>query len=142
MEVLSLLRSRNRCLRRFLAVTEEYTAALRPGAIPETEDLESERESLVNATRLFETRLSETVPLLPETDRTPELISQVADLENERKEILEAIAISDQKLITRIQEAQELLLEQAQASKKTKSQIGKFKSTWIQDSGSELDEKV
>ncbi len=143
MDVLALLRSKNRCLERFLEASREFLVVHGNdpdlGMLP---DLQKSRESALKAIGLFDQKLEETVNLLPEVSRSDELIQAVRNELARKDAIVEQILKVDLELISRIEAAKNAILRDLSSEKRSRDTLGKFKSTWVPSSGEGLDETL
>lgn len=140
MDVLTLLRSKNRCLERFLGLSREFVADGAP--VGQLDLFESRRDATLKAIELYDRKIAETVPLITDQERTPELIQRVS-AELARKEVLvHQIVDLDLKIIGRIEEEKNKLLQQAAVARKGRQALSRFKSTWVPESGEGLDETL
>ena len=143
MEVLALLRSKNRCLERFLGITRDYLATSSQDAdCSGLTDLQNRRESTLKAVSLYDRKIEEAAIMLRDSDRTPTLIEGVkAELERKDALVAEILKI-DLELISLIEQAKNSLLRSLSAEKKALDTLGKFKSTWMPPAGEGLDETL
>lgn len=142
MEVLtSLLRSKNRCLDKFLACSHEFWAQAEMGDLSALDAFESRRSSILQAIQLYDRKINESVALLPKEGRTPELIEAVRSEITRGEGVVGDILRLDARITARLEHEKTLILAQANATHKSREILGKFKSEGIR-SGGELDEKL
>jgi hypothetical protein len=141
--VVRLLRSRNRCLERFLALCEAYLAALDGGGgLEGLAELQRERESLLRAADLFDRKVSELVPeVAPGGLSAAEREAARAELER-KDELVRRILDADLRLISRIEAEKNELLRGIAGARKGAEAISRYKSEWIPEAGEELDAKL
>lgn len=142
MEVLKLLRSKNRCLERFLTLSEEFLTLAVKGDFSELQAFQGRRESTLKAMDLFDRKISEVVTALPYAQRTPSLIEAVKKALNEKEILVHQILEVDLKIISKIEDEKNNLLKELSSSRKSRAVLGKFKSTWVSGAGEELDETL
>jgi hypothetical protein len=140
MDVLALLRSKNKCLERFLEASQGFISreqnAPDLNALPE---LQQRRESAIKAIELYDRKIEEAAALLTEADRTEELSTAVKAELTRRDVLVEKILRVDLELISRIEDAKNSLLRDMANEKKSKDTLAKFKSTWVAPSGEGID---
>lgn len=149
MHLRSLLNSKNRCLERFLALSAAFLQEMdRPPIEGEVDDLsgvirfQSQRDATLKAIDLYDRKISDSVKELSDLDRTPELTRAVeASLARREKLIHEILAI-DLKIISRIEIRRNEILKEMSESRKGLDTLKKFKSSWVPESGEELDTKL
>lgn len=142
MDVLTLLQSKNRCLKKFLDLSADFLKSAEAGDFRELSSFETRRESTIKALELYDRKISEIVELLGPTDRTPELASQVQRELNLKESLIHEILAVDLKIIGKIEEEKNRILREVASTRKSKEAMSKFKSTWTKASGDELDEKL
>jgi hypothetical protein len=152
-DLLSLLKSKNRCLGKFLSISEDFLARVqastRPGKDQEAQEwlaelglFESRRDSALRALELYDRKISELASEVTDRERTPGLIERVKSAMNERETIVQAILKVDLELISRIEKERSRLMRDMSSARKAKDTLSKFKSGWIAESGEGLDEKL
>ncbi len=140
MDVLSLLRSKNRCLEKFLAISREYLDA---GAAFENLGIfETRRDATLKAIELYDRKLAESISLIAAADRTPEMIEGVKRELDRKEQLVHEILDLDLRIIGKIEEEKNRLLQQVANARKGKEVLSRFKSTWVSESGEELDETL
>jgi len=143
MDVLSLLRSKNRCLERFLQVSTEYlTEAARSEQLPDLTIFEAKREAILKAIALYDRKLSEAVTSLPPGPRPRSLVQAVEDSLKEKDLIVHRILLIDDQILARVDAEKTKLLKEMTSNQKKTQAVQKFKSSWISESGEEIDEKL
>ena len=141
-EVLSLLRSKNRCLERYLEITTEFWVSCKHGDLHGLDVFESERESALRAIGLFDRKIEQVAPQITPSERTPEIVEELRALLLEREQFVHRIVDADLLIIGKIEAAKSEILREAAAVRKSRESVAKFKSQWIADSGEELDQKL
>lgn len=139
MDVLGLLQSKNRCLNRFLKITERFLSAKDLSALPA---FEQERESILKALDLYDRKITGVVMGLTDLERTPELSKQVEDALETKHFLVNQILALDEKIIARIEDEKSRLVREMNQTQKTRDTVNKFKSAWIPDSGDGIDETL
>ena len=148
MDVLALLRSKNRCLEQFLKASEEFRArsAAQSDALLDSSALEgfqNRRDDMLRAIDLYDRKIQDTVRTLPEyMKQVPALVEAVRSALERKEELVKKILHADLEIISRIEETKNQLLRDLQDTKKSKETLGKFKSTWMPKAGEELDRKL
>lgn len=145
MEVISLLESKGRCLRKFLVITQEALTALEAGDFSGLSQLERRRTHLVNAIRLFDDRVSLAANQVPLAERTDALAERLREVLEEQTQTLAQIVRADASVESCIEAEKERLRVEITANTKAQKSIQshqRFKSQWVQDSGSGLDQKL
>jgi hypothetical protein len=144
MEIVRLLESKNRCLKRFLELTEAFLVSARAGDLTDLESFQTRREAILKTLSLYDQRITELVSSLEHVDRSSELVESVERALLEKDRLVHLIVATDDRIIELIeQERQRIALELTQ-SQKSHSTLKKFKSSWApgSGSGSGLDEKL
>ena len=149
MDVLSLLRSKNRCVKRFIKLSSaflgEFESVPRADAsarLKALENLQDKREQILKAIDLYDRKISEKVSLMDPADKSPELIRLVKELVAEQETLLIEVFQVDEKLLKAVETEKTGILLEIQRSQKNKNDLQKFKSAWINASGEELDRKL
>lgn len=143
MDVLALLRSKNRCLDRFLSISRDFLAALEGGAgLSGLERFQLDRDACLKAIDLYDRKISEAVPLLPSEVRTPSLSESVKTQLDRKQSVIQSILAVDLEIMSRIEEARNDLLKDLSESRKNTEKLGKFKSRWVPEAGEGIDRKL
>lgn len=161
-EVLALLRSQNKCLERFAAVTHSFLRARELGGA-HLSKLELQRDRHLKAYQLFDERIADLAGsalmdsglttdakdltlLSSATQSLREALQQVrGELEYEldrKQSLLEQVLSLDRHLVGWIEVEKEKLRSELHATRQGAEHVGKFKSEWIAASGQKIDEKV
>ena len=142
MDVLGLLQTKNRCLSRFITLTEKFLETSENGDLSSLAEFEENREAVVKTVQLFDRKITEAVNLLRPQDRTPELISSVRRSIAQTDALLATVISTDSRVLTRITEEKNRILRDLSSSEKNKSMVNKFRSGWVPESGAEIDKKL
>ncbi len=142
MEILSLLRSKNRCLQRLLHLSEQFASELEKKGLESLEQFQAKREAIMKALELYDRKVAEVATTIPSEKRTPSLIQDVRKILAQKEELVSRIMKSDQKIISRIEQEEEEILKEMTLTKKAGGIVKKFKSNWVSSSGEEIDRKL
>jgi len=147
MDVLSLLRSKNRCLQKFLQASIDFLeSADHSGQLPDLVEFESSREAILKAIDLYDRKVSEAVSLLDsDTSSEPErqkFISEVKAALDEKSDLVYRILKTDDRILSLIEEEKNKVFKELSSVQKQEEIARKFKSTWVPESGEGLDEKL
>lgn len=138
-ELLCLLRSKNRCLERFLEVTEEFWSAAETGHLDGLSVFESRRDATLKAIELFDRKIDETSALLRPEERDPSLADEARILIEAREVLVHRILGLDLKIIGRIEAERTRLLQDIGHTRRARDTLAKFKSGAGAEGGEELD---
>lgn len=141
-ELLSLLRSKNRCLERFLAITQEFWEQAGQGDLNDLEAFQGRREETLNAISLFDRKIDEISALIRPGSQPASLVKEVKALIDDREKLIHRILELDLKVIGVIEDERSRLLSGISAARRGKDSIAKFKSTWIAEHGEEIDQTL
>jgi hypothetical protein len=139
MDVIKVLQSKNRCLQRLLDLSAAF---LQNGNSEHLDSFLSERDAILKALDLYDRKVTEVIRAMPLAARTPELISEVQVVLAEKDRLIQSIILKDNELTSRIEEQKKKLQEDLIASRKNRETVGKFKSTWVHESGEEFDKTL
>ncbi|HAR41111.1 MAG TPA: hypothetical protein DCS07_00505 [Bdellovibrionales bacterium] len=142
MEVIRLLKSKNRCLEQFLELSEEFLKTIETGNFSDLETFYKKRDRILKGFDLFDRKLTETLELLPKNSFDAELAAQVEQALNMKAALIGRIAATDQKIVDAIQEEKLRITKEMANSQKQTSTVKKFKSSWVGESGEDLDRKL
>jgi hypothetical protein len=142
MDVLRLLRSKNRCLERFLELTEEFWESAEKDDLSGLAVFESRRDSTLRAIQLFDRKIEEAVALIRAEQRTEELTREIRAQLERREGLVHEIIAADLKIIGKIEKERSRLLKEMNETRKSREVLGKFKSSWVKEAGEELDRKL
>jgi hypothetical protein len=144
MDVIKVLQSKNRCLEKLLDLSDAFLAKESGEHLSENfnGDLDTfirERDSILKVLDLYDRKVTEAIRALPLSERTPELISNVQMVLNEKDRLIQSIILKDNELTLRIEERKKKLQDDLIASRKSHELAGKFKSTWVNEPGEGFD---
>jgi hypothetical protein len=142
MDVLSLLDSKKKCLRRLLDRTEAFVAAAESGDLTGLEAYERERVAVFKALDLFDRKITETVRAIPGERRDAALSRAVEGRLAEEAMLVRLVLRADNKIMAAIEREQARLRAEIATSQKSKELAGKFKSGAIREPGEGLDQNV
>jgi hypothetical protein len=142
MEVVKILESKNRCLKKFLTYSQEFLRSAESGDFSTIQKLQDHRESVIKALQLFDRKITSTIQALRPEERTPELMRSVKAIITIEGELLQSIIETDQQIVSQIEEEKARLLKELSSSDKTAQMVKKFKSTWVSEPGEKLDGKL
>jgi hypothetical protein len=142
-EVLGLLRSKNRCLAKFLEASKAFLQANDTlGTLPSLDDFELKREAILKAIFLYERKINEAAAALTSDTKTPEFIAMVEEALNAKDKILAEISITDNRVLNLVEQEKMRVAKELTSSQKSRELMGKFKSSWVNESGEEIDRNL
>ena len=145
-ELISLLKSKNRCLRKLLQYSEHFLTEASNSAdeknLELVLELEKKRDIAIRTLDLIERKINEVAGAIPKIERTPVRLGQVDALVQEAVETVHEIVITDGLVLRKVEAIQNEVSKNLLHSKRQQDTIGKFKSSWLSESGSELDKKL
>ncbi|MGE0616126.1 MAG: hypothetical protein AB7P04_10840 [Bacteriovoracia bacterium] len=141
-EVTTILRTKNRCLMRFLDWSIDFLKQADAGDLSGLEAFHEKREAILKALDLYDRKIGEIAVGLTPEDKDPIVIENVKMLLAQKEILVLQILETDAKIIERIEAEQAKIRTEITANQKAKESIAKFKSSWIQEGGEELDEKL
>jgi hypothetical protein len=142
MDVIGLLQSKKRCLRRLLEVSERFLTDAERGDLSELEAFEARRGNVIRTLELIDRHITQTVRAIPLEARTADLSRAVELRLGEERELLHAIMRLDGRILTCIESEKQRLQQQILATRRSHEIAGRFKSTWMPESGEGLDQKA
>lgn len=142
MDVIRLLNSKNRCLERFLTVSDEFLTLVEAGDFSKVEQFHKQRDRILRGFDLYDRKLSECIEKLPKLERTSELSRKAEQALAIKDALVRKIAAIDAQIIEKIEQEKTRLTKEMSASQRTNAAMKKFKSNWVQESGEELDETL
>lgn len=143
MDVLALLRSKNRCLEKFRDLSRDFLIdCARKDEFSKIQLFQEKRDSTLKAMDLYDRKVTEAVEFISARERTPELADAVRSELARKDAFVQEILALDLEIISRIEDAKNRLLHEFAASRKSKESLSKFKSKWIPSSGEEIDRKL
>ncbi len=144
MALLALLRSKNRCLEKFLLISAEFVSA-HPTGVAEPEaivQIQQERDRLLEVMSLYDRHITQEVAKLDSADRNAELKSGVETELKLREELVASILRADVALMSLIENSKNRLLREMAGEQKSKDTLSRFKSQRGGNSGSGIDERL
>ena len=142
MDVMPLLHSKNRCLKRYLGLSQSFLKTAESGDLSGLTEFQEQREIILKAIGLYDRKISEAVTLLPVEDRTGTMVAAVRKSMDEREQIVHAIVAIDDEIIILVDREKSKIARELTAHQRSREMVGKFKSAWIRESGEEIDEKL
>jgi hypothetical protein len=136
-EVLGLLRSKNRCLVKFLETSKAFLLSHDTlGTLPSLDEFELKREAILKAVFLYERKINEAAETLHSSAKTPEFIAAVED------KILAEISVTDNRVLNLVEQEKMRIAKELTSSQKSRELVQKFKSSWVTESGDEIDQNL
>jgi hypothetical protein len=148
MDVLTLLRSKNRYLHRFEQaslrfLTESENELTHPEFLAIVTRLEMTRGRILKALDLFNRRLTESIDSLPSYAREGSFIEEARRESEESDRLVSVLLELDGRISARIKVCQDRIALELAASEKSKRIINQFKSSWASGAAGEgLDRKL
>ncbi len=146
MKILTFARSRNRCLERFLSLSEEFFRYL---SAADQEDLdqrllnfERTRDSILRALDLFDRKLKEEGKILRRDSLGSPALQELKIMLFKRDDLVHKILDVDLQIIGRIERIRDSIFSNLSQSRVAKNRIGRFKSGADEINGHEVDEKA
>ena len=140
MELLSLIRSKNRCLERFMQLSIEFLADAETGDYDEIGEFQTKREGILRAMDLYNRKVNEFLEANPDSIRARDISDEIRVLTYRSDEIVAEIADIDRRIILSLEVERDRTVSEIQESKKVKNTVGRFKSGAAGAPGEELDE--
>jgi hypothetical protein len=138
-----LLNSRNKCLQKILDLSRGFAKSCEgDGELNGLAAFEKDRDLLFRALALHENKITMAVSALEPAARTPALIARVRTATQVHASLVAEITSEDNQIMARIEREKQAVLEARTISRKQKVLNDKFKSTWVPESGEELDRKL
>ncbi len=147
-EILSLVRSKNRCLERLMEVTQSFLQCPFEKMTEGNEGCSAldiydrERVSVIRTLELYDRKLNELIAILTPELKTQEFITAVKIEMQKNERLLTSVFNADDIVFRRISEARERVAQQLIENRKSKDTLNKFKSTWISESGEGVDQTL
>lgn len=143
MNVISLFRSRNECLRRFRDLSILFSQNSDTSSLVErVEELEDEREQLLRAAILFERKISDEIVRLGKESFSKESIEEMREFERGRQDLLTEIIRADKSVEDLIERFCSDMEKDLSSSRKNQESLQKFKSYWVSPTGEEIDHSL
>src|SRR4051812_22311547 len=128
MDVLGLLDSKKKFLRRFLEVSEQFLAQSETGDFTAIGEFESQRETVINALGMFDRKITETVRGMSSDQKTTDLSVSVQAQLDDAAYLIQSILKTDNRIMASIEREKDRLQKELTSSAKSKEIAGKFKS--------------
>jgi hypothetical protein len=160
-EVLSLLRAKNRCLERIHALCATFlerwpSLANAEAAYSESTEsteftrsnelarFQQRRESYFHILDLYDKRISDALRCQPKAHPLdPINYSEKIDaVLEERSQIVRAIMNQDGLIMAELESEKTRLFDELTGTRRNQTLVSKFKSSWVPESGEELDQKL
>ena len=143
MNVISLFRSRNECLRRFRDLSILFSQNSDTSSLVDrVELLEQEREQLLRAALLFERKISDEIVRLGRDAFSVESINEMREFERNWQSRLAEIIRADQSVESMIERFCADIEKDLSSSRKNQESLQKFKSYWVAPTGEEIDRSL
>lgn len=145
-EILSLLRSKNRCLERLIDATREFLKQPFERLVQETTSepsplaaYEEERTAVIRTLEMHDRKIGELITTLDSSERTGVFMEDVKSelLENER--LIIGVVNADEIVFQRIRDAQNQITKLLAENRKSRELLSKFKSAAGSPTGEEMD---
>jgi hypothetical protein len=134
-EILSLLRSKTRCLERLMAATHDFLKvspeALLSPSVNGQDALsiyEKERETIVKTVELHDRRISDLIASLGDAEKNPSLAQEASKEMSAIEKLITHVFNADDVVFERIRQAQEHVSRMASESRKNADILSRFKS--------------
>ena len=142
MNLLGLIRSRNRCLEKILTLTDDYSSQTDTSDLQGLEPFQEKRAVVFKAIDLYDRKISEVITEMPRQEKTNALVDAVKSLVSQKEELTRKIFISDDKILKKIEAAQRDISKEMQTARRNKASLNKFKSSWVTENGEEVDKSL
>ena len=142
MDVIRLLNSKNRCLRKFLGLSREYLARFEKEGYGQLERFHKSRDRIIRALDLYDRKIAECIALIPTLTERQAMADQIRPILAERESIVREILSVDEAIILGIEKERQRIAEELGVSRKGIDALGRYKSGWIADSGEGIDTKL
>src|SRR4051812_13371944 len=109
MDVVDLLQSKQRCLHRFLRMSQVFLASAEQGDLSDLETFEQEREVIIRALGMYDRKLTDWVRSLPLAERTPALSRSVQENLDVEAAIVRTILSTDERILACIEREKQRL---------------------------------
>jgi hypothetical protein len=130
----------------FLQASTEFLAqAKRTDELPDLPAFEARRDAILKAIELYDRKVSEAVALLapsPSEAKPAALIQAVEAALKEKDILVHRILVIDDQILDRVEAEKTKVLKNLVQTQKSAQIAQKFKSTWVSESGEEIDEKL
>lgn len=139
MDVLSLLHSKNRSLKRFLEFSCSFFEHAKNGDFSKLSLLIKKRDSAIKSFELYDRKINETLTQQLQYNLTSEIRDALRKVLDDKNKIIQQILEVDTKITSLIEDELKKLSLEIASSQKGKEILQKFKSTWVAENGEELD---
>ena len=147
MNLLSLVRSKNRCLEQLRALSEAFLcqppeALLDPSELSPLGEYERNRSAIFKAIELYDRKIDEAVSITSPSEMVMETREAIRGEITRGERLIAEVLVSDREITRRFQEAQAAIASQITQSRQHRDKLSRFKSTWVPASGDEVDTKL
>lgn len=137
-----LLQSKNRCLGRFLNLSQDFLARTAGEGYAGLERFHRTRDRMVRALELFDRKVAESIALIPTLAEREALADRIKPVLAERETIVREILAVDEQIILGIERERARIADELGVSRKGKDALGKYRSQWMPESGEGIDQKL
>ncbi len=141
-DLIQFLKSQNKCLERFLSISEEYLRQLRSGDLGGLDQLELKRESILKAFALFEDKAQREAESYLGRTRDSDLINEIWRVQFSRLKFLEEIKKADSEIFEELSKTAQNVQKDIRDLGRQRETVSKFKSGWIPEAGKEIDKSL
>lgn len=144
-EILSLVRSKNRCLERLMEATQSFLQC----PIEQIADGEEgssalelydrERVAVIRTLELYDRKLNDLIATLTAEQKTAEFIAAVKVEMAKNEQLLTSVFNADDIVFRRISDARERVAQLMIENRKGRETLNKFRSTWVSENGDGVD---
>jgi hypothetical protein len=143
MDVLSLLKSKNRALKRFLNFTHLFVEeSKKTGDLSQLSTLIEKRDAAIRAFGLYDQKINETLTRKRQNNLSLEERALLKKTLEDKNEIIKKIFDVDTQITLLIEAEMKSLSLEITFAQKGKEILQKFKSTWMTERGDGLDETL
>lgn len=142
MEVIALLKSRNRCLQRFLDITREFLASADRGDFGGLERFLASRDRILKALDLYDHKITRIINALNDREKRRSLAAAVQPLVEAREQLIRDIFLVDREISARIDSEKLRVAGEMGATRRSRQNMNKFKSGWVAEAGEGIDTKL
>lgn len=139
MRLQELLRSKNDVLNRLVKMTEECLEKIKAGNFDQLARFQARRGHMFEALMSFDKKIAEETKKLTRHDLTEGTRLNLLGEHTAGKKDLERLTQFDKELVQTLQAEYERITDEIVANRKAYARMGKFKSSWVPESGTELD---
>ncbi|MEK6578624.1 MAG: flagellar protein FliT [Bdellovibrionota bacterium] len=142
MDVISLLKSKNRCLEKFIEISIQFFNETQTGDFSQLDRFESQRSATLKAFDLLQRKVHESTDALKEIRNNATLAIALQQEMAIKARLIQKILELDEKIILALNVEKSRVQIDLNSSHKNKETVMKFKSTWMPESGEGIDEKL